>query len=138
MLYRGHTKEGRLILPPEADAYLRRYHDEPVLVEITPVWSRRSSSQNRRQWGGYNRVLKMAASLLPYSKDELHDAIKQRSEVIQPARLYFPNGEIIGDSKLSRTLPKPRYSDFMEETGALFARGGMDIWPNRGESHEGR
>ena len=132
-MFRGHTVEGQLILPPEADAYLRRIHDEPVLIEVSPVWSRRSVPQNRRQWGAYNRALKRVSTLLPCTKEELHDAVKNRSEVIQPARLYFPNGSVIGDAKLSRTLPVSRFGDFMEETSALFASGGIDLYEAENE-----
>lgn len=136
MLYRCHTVEGRLILPPEAEAYLRRYHDEPVLVEVTPVWSRRSIPQNRRLWLGYSKALKRAAALLPYDKDELHAAMKQRSEVIPVARLYFPDGSVIGDVKSSKRLSVSKFSDYLEEVTATFARGGIDLYED-GESHEG-
>ena len=137
MIFRGHTVEGRLILPPEAEAYLRRYHDEPVYVEIEPVHARRTIPQNRRHWYGLKQALKKAATLMPYTKDEIHEGLKQSSEVIKPARLYFPNGMVLGDSKSSRRLPVPVFSDFLEEVSAKFARGGIDLYED-GESNEGR
>lgn len=131
MIYRGHAVAGALLLPPEAAAWLRRYEDEPLHVELTPVHARRSVPQNRRLWAGYARALKHAATLLPYSKDELHDALKQRSEVIPEAMLYLPNGDPIGVSKSTRRLPVPKFSDYMEEVTALFARGGIEIYEDQ-------
>jgi hypothetical protein len=128
MLFRGHAVEGRLILPPEATAWLSRYHDEPIRVELEAVHARRSVPQNRRLWLGYSRALKQAASLMPYSKDELHDALKHRSEVLQDAMLYLPNGEQLGVARSTKRLPMPRFSDYMEEVSATFARGGIDIY----------
>ena len=129
MLFRGHAVKGALVLPPEAAAWLHRYDDEPMHVELTPVHSRRSIPQNRRLWAGYTRALRQAAALLPYDREELHDALKNRSEVIKPARLYLPNGEPIGESRSTKRLPVPVFSDYMEEVTALFARGGIDLYP---------
>jgi hypothetical protein len=127
-MFRGHSIGGRLILPPEAAAYLGRYEDEPVTVEVMPVHSRRSIPQNRRLWLGYSRALKQAATLMPYDKEELHDALKHRSEVIPDAMLYLPNGEPLGISRSTKRLSVPRFGDYMEEVTATFARGGMDLF----------
>lgn len=116
------------MLPLEAIAYLRRYDAEPMTVEITPVLARRSVAQNRRLWLGYSKALKRAAALLPYDKEELHVAMMGRSEVIKPARLYFPDGSVIGDVKSSRHLSVPQFSEYLEEVSATFARGGIDIY----------
>lgn len=129
MLFRGHSVRGQLILDPKAEAWLRRYDDEPMHVEITPVHARRSVPQNRRMWAGYNRALKSAATLCGFDKDELHDALKQRSEVIPEVPLYTPWGERIGISKSTRRLSVQRMGDYMEEFTALFARGGIDLYP---------
>lgn len=130
MLFRGHAVKGALVLPPEAAAWLHRYDDEPMHVELTPVHARRSIPQNRRLWAGYGRALRQAAALMPYTKDELHDALKNRSEVIKPARLYFPNGDPIGEAKTTRGLSVPVFSDYLEEITATFARGGIDLYPD--------
>ena len=129
MLFRGHAVKGALILQPEAAAWLHRYDDEPMQVELTAIHARRSIPQNRRLWAGYTRALRQAAALLPYSRDELHDALKNRSEVIKPARLYLPNGEPIGEARSTKRLPVPVFGDYMEEVTALFARGGIDLYP---------
>lgn len=129
MIFRGLSVEGRLELPPEARAYVARFGGEPLFVEITPVYSRRTIPQNRRLWAGYGRALKIAQTLMPYTKDELHDALKHRSEVVKPALLYLPNGEALGTARSTKSLNVEQFGDYMEEVSATFARGGIDIYP---------
>lgn len=128
MIYCGLVVGGRLVLPPESAVYLGRYEQEPMHVEVTPVHRRRTLPQNRRMWAGLNNALKRAATLMPYDKDEIHNALKNRSEVIPVARLYMPNGEPLGDVKSTKGLSVPMFGDYMEEVTATFARGGIDIY----------
>lgn len=127
MIFRGHSVRGHLVLDPKAEAWLWRYDDEPMHVELTPVYARRSVPQNRRQWAGYTRALRSFAALSGHDKEELHDAMKNR--FIEPVRLYTHNGELIGEARSTKRLPVPKFADFSDQVGALFAGWGVDLWP---------
>jgi len=122
------------VIDPKAERWLRLYEDEPIHVELLPILMRRSVPQNRRLWVGYTRALRSFSALSGHSKDELHDAIKNTSEVVEPVRLYAPNGDVIGDVRSTRRLSVERFGDYMEETGAKFANWGCDLWPEGKES----
>lgn len=130
MLFNGHSVKGHLILAPGAEAWLRRYDDEPLHVELTPVHARRSIPQNRRLWAGYTRALRSFAALSKHDREELHDAMKNR--FLEPVRLYTPDGQVIGEARSTKRLSVPAFGDYMEQVSALFAGWGCDLYPEGG------
>lgn len=132
MIFQGLSVEGRIVLPPDprVPAYLRRYDGEPLHVEVTPVFARRTPPQNRRLWAGYTRALKSFSALSGHDREELHDAMKNR--FLEPTRLYTPDGQVIGECRSTKRLPVPAFSDFNEEVSALFAGWGCDLYPEPG------
>lgn len=125
---------GRLELTPQAARWLSRYEGEAVEVTITLVHARRSRAQNRRLWAGYRNALMQArdvwekAGIPPPAKEELHDALKARSEVIRPTVIYLPNGDRLGEGRTTRTLSVEGFAEYMEEVTATFARGGIELF----------
>ncbi len=128
MIFRARSEAGGLLLPPEAARFLVRYDHEPMHVEVTPVYSRRSFSQNRRLWAGYTRALRSFSVLSRHDREELHDAMKNR--FLEPVRLYTADGQVIGEARSTKRLSVPAFGDYMEQVSALFANWGCDIYPD--------
>ncbi len=136
MIFRAQSEGGRLFLPPEATPFLVRYDHEPLHVEITPLYSRRSLPQNRRLWAGYTRALRSFSALSHHDREELHDAMKNR--FLEPVRLYTADGQVIGEARSTKRLSVPAFGDYMEQVSALFAGWGCDLYlyPDAAPSEE--
>jgi len=131
MIFQGLAVGGRIEVSrdPRVAGFLWRHDGEPLHLEVTPVLLRRTVPQNRRLWAGYARGLKSFSALTGHDRDELHDAMKRRSDVLVDVPLYTPSGDLIGPCRSTKHLARATFSDFNEEVSAAFAGWGLDLYP---------